>query len=124
MDVMDRNGPSSTVYSLLLGTLLQLPTPFWFHFILFCGFGENLAFLSSQNKLLVDNFNHWKDRRTKGCNGGENATNVNTQAGFISKQLLNKSSLKVPVPQVLKTIEIASNPEQPGRSSSICSEVV
>ncbi len=44
-------------------------------------------------------------------NGEENKndTNANTQVGFICIKLLNKLSLKVPVAQVLRTIEILSN---------------
>ena len=50
-------------------------------------------------------------------NGGENKNDTNAQ-------LLSKFSLKVPVAQVLKITEIASNPEHSGHSSCICSEVV
>ena len=43
--------------------------------------------------------------------GNRNDANANTQVGFICTQLLNKLSLKVPVAQVLRTIEILSNRE-------------
>ena len=49
---------------------------------------------------------------------------VPVQVGFISTQLLNKLSYKVPVAQVLKEIERFSNPEQSGLSSLICLEDV
>ena len=52
------------------------------------------------------------------------ATNARPQVGFICAQLLNKLSKKVPVAQVLKEIERALKPEQPGLSSSICLEVI
>ena len=51
------------------------------------------------------------------CNGG--GKKCQKWVGFIGTQLLNELSLTVPVTQVLKEIEIFSNPEQPGRSSSI-----
>ena len=58
-------------------------------------------------------------------NGGEkNDTNAKMEVRFISTQLLNELSYKVPVAQVLKEIERFSNPEQSGLSSSICLEDV
>ena len=62
---------------------------------------------------------------TATTNGGKkNDTNAKMQVGFISTQLLNELSYKVPVAQVLKEIERFSNPEQSGLSSSICLEDV
>ena len=54
----------------------------------------------------------------------KNDTNAKMQVGFITLQLLNKFSYKVPVAQVLKEIERFSNPVQLGISSSICLEDV
>ena len=52
------------------------------------------------------------------------ATNARPQVGFICAQLLNKLSKKVLVAQILKEIERALKPEQPGLSSSIRLEVI
>ena len=41
----------------------------------------------------------------------KNDTNAKMQAGFVSTQLLNKLSHKVPVAQVFMEIERSSNPE-------------
>ena len=46
------------------------------------------------------------------------------QVEFIRTQLLHELSYNVPVAQILKEIEIFSNPEQSGLSSSISLEVV
>ena len=62
-----------------------------------------------------------KNKKTK---HNKKHTNAQTEIGFIFIQLLNKLSLKVPVAQVLKTIERSLKPEQLGLSSSICLKVV
>ena len=43
----------------------------------------------------------------------------------VCKHITSKRiELEIPVAQVLKIIEFASNPEQPGLSSSVCLEVM
>ena len=65
-----------------------------------------------------------KEEEEKVAEGnGRKCTNAKTRVGFICTKLQSELSKKVPVNRVLKEMERASKPEQPGLSSSIRSEV-
>ena len=70
------------------------------------------SFINGCTEKLDNAKKSFSGNRSERDNGGEkNDTNAKMQVGFISTQLLNKLSYKVPVAQVLKKIERFSNSE-------------